>query len=35
MTLAKAGATDTRELMDDSPNFTDLPMQAGILNPME
>lgn len=28
-------APGTRELMDDIPNFTDLPMQGGILEPME
>lgn len=32
---AAFAAPVTQELMDDSPNFTDLPTQAGILNPME
>lgn len=32
---AAFAAPVTQELMDDIPNFTDLPMQAGILNPME
>lgn len=32
---AAFAAPVTRELMDDIPNFTDLPMSAGILTPME
>ena len=31
---AAFAAPGTQALMDDIPNFTDLPMQAGILNPM-
>lgn len=34
MTLAEDAAPCTQALMDDIPNFTDLPMQAGILDPM-
>ena len=32
---AAFAAPGTQALMDDIPNFTDLPMQAGILTPME
>lgn len=32
---AAFAAPVTRELMDDIPNFTDLPMNAGILTPLE
>lgn len=32
---AAFAAPGTQALMDDIPNFTDLPMQAGILEPME
>ncbi|MBD5646574.1 MAG: EthD family reductase [Desulfovibrio sp.] len=32
---AAFAAPGTQELMDDITNFTDLTMQAGILNPME
>lgn len=31
---AAFAAPGTQELMDDIPNFTDLPMQAGILSPI-
>ena len=32
---AAFSAPATKELMDDIPNFTDLPMNSGILTPME
>ncbi|WP_165076563.1 MULTISPECIES: EthD family reductase [unclassified Desulfovibrio] len=32
---AAFAAPGTKALLDDIPNFTDLPMQAGIVSPME